>query len=58
MLCKVINNFDYYNQKSITQNKDDGRQFFIMHNRLKNILIASLKKNETIHYDDDYENFK
>ena len=58
LLNKVLGNFSLYKNKSIKQKHEVGKQFFIMHNRLKNILIASLKKNETMHYDDDYENFK
>ena len=57
LLCKVINNFDYYNQKSITQNKDDGRQFFIMHKYLKDILIKYIKQDNEIFLKHNYNNW-
>ncbi len=57
LLAKVLSNFNHYDQKSIEQKKTDGRQFFIMHARLKEIVINNLNKKKENLFINDYEKF-
>lgn len=45
LLTKVLNNFHSFYRKSIEQHEAEGRQFFVMHNRLKNLVIKYLSNN-------------
>lgn len=38
LLTKIVNNFSSYLNNSTPQEKKDGKQFFVMHNRLKNLV--------------------
>jgi folate-dependent phosphoribosylglycinamide formyltransferase PurN len=44
LLVKVVNNFSLYSEKTTPQLKSDGKQFFVMHERLKKLVIACLDK--------------
>jgi len=46
LIVKVISNIDNYTKNAISQNKEDGKQFFLMNDYLKNIVINKIKNNE------------
>ncbi len=41
---KVINNFEYYKKRAKNQSKSEGKQFFVMHAKLKQLLIDQVIK--------------
>jgi folate-dependent phosphoribosylglycinamide formyltransferase PurN len=45
LLVKIINDFPLYCEKSVSQQKTDGKQFFVMHKRLKELIVMYLNKN-------------
>ena len=45
LITKIVNNFSSYLNNSTPQGKKDGKQFFVMHNRLKNIVSNYLENN-------------
>ena len=54
LLYKVINNFNYYKKKSISQLKEDGKQFFVMHKFLKFFVVKFLNKENSFSSLNDY----
>jgi folate-dependent phosphoribosylglycinamide formyltransferase PurN len=44
LLVKVINDFLSFSEKALPQQKTDGKQFFVMHRRLKELVTAYLDK--------------
>ena len=57
LLCEVINNFNKYNEKSIDQNRNEGKQFYVMHKYFKNILYEYMNKNSNSFLDSNYSNW-
>ena len=57
LLSKVINDFNKYNEKAIIQKKSEGKQFFIMHKYLKDILIKYIDKNDMAHLKENYNDW-
>ena len=46
LLMKVLKNIDFYIQNKITQNKLDGKQYFVMHNELKKVVEKKLLEKD------------
>ena len=57
LLSKVINDFNKYNDQAIIQKISEGKQFFIMHKYLKNILIKYIDKNDNTHLKENYNDW-
>ncbi len=45
LLNKVLGNFEEYKKSSLEQTPKQGKQFFVMHDRLKEIVAKKLKNN-------------
>ena len=46
LIVEVISNLDNYTKNAIPQNKEDGKQFFLMNDYLKNIVINKNQNND------------
>lgn len=46
LLTKVIDNFDHYYENKRPQTKKEGKQFFVMHPRLKSIVAEKLQRDQ------------
>ena len=55
LLYKVVSNFSYYKKSSISQLKNEGRQFFVMHDFLKFFVIKFLSKKGNLSLLNDYK---
>ena len=43
LISLVLNDLSYYIDNSIFQKKEDGKQYFVMHDSIKNHVIEKLK---------------
>ena len=47
LLNKVINNFEYYQNRAQAQLKTEGKQYFVMHDKLKKLVIENTATQAT-----------
>ena len=57
LIAKVLSNFDYYDKNSTEQKKSDGRQFYVMHESLKEIVSNNINNKNESHLVNNYEKF-